>query len=99
MPEKPPVRRTHVQAMLVEALVRNSQFADGLKALRELAFGAADWSSRGLVDRSLVERLAAECRVDFASVWESGRRRQAEADAAAADGGDVEEVIVESEWD
>lgn len=91
------MRHTDVQALLVNALVHQRQYAEALTALRELAFRATDWSSRGLVERKLVERLAEECRVDFTSVWESGRR--APVDATGSDGGDgdgtVEEHIFE----
>lgn len=90
------MRHTDLQALLVNGLVHLRQYAEALTALRELAFRSADWSSRGLVERHLVERLAAECHVDFTSVWESGRRQLADGSAASADDGAVEEEIFEA---
>lgn len=65
---------------MVEALIRSNQFNEALRALQELAVKASDWSSSGLVERSLVERLAKECHVDFDQVWNSGRRKKLNAD-------------------
>lgn len=100
-PERPPIRQSDVHGFLVEALIRSNQFSDGLIALRELALKAPDWSSSGLVDRTLVERLANECNVDFEQMWNSGRRKrrgadgQETADAFDDEDEDVVEEIVE----
>lgn len=58
----------------MEALIRSNQFSDGLSALRDLALKVNDWSSRGLVERPLIERLSLECGIDFDSIWNSGKR-------------------------
>lgn len=69
------MRHTDIQAFLVEALVGSNQFSDALSALRELALKAPNWSSRGLVERSLIEKISHECGVDFDAMWNSGRRK------------------------
>lgn len=89
-----PVRHADIQAFLVEALVGSNQFSDALSALRELAVKAPDWSSRGLVERSLIEKLSHECGVDFDAMWNSGRRKYDRADEDSEDNG-VEEDIQE----
>lgn len=66
--------------------------------MRELALKAPDWSSSGLVDRALVERLANECHVDFEQMWNSGRRKRRNADGhVTADGFDDEDEDVVEE--
>lgn len=85
----------------MEALIRSNQYNDGLVALRELALKVPDWSSSGLVDRALVERLAKECHVDFEQMWNGGRRKRRNAngeetaDAFDDEDEDVVEEIVE----
>lgn len=97
-PERAPIRQSDVHGFLVEALIRSNQFNDGLLALRELAVKAPDWSSSGLVDRALVERLANECHVDFEQMWNSGRRKRRNADGQeTADGFDDEDEDVVEE--
>lgn len=86
-----------MHGFLVEALIRSNQFADGLSALRELALRAPDWSSSGLVDRALVERLAKECHVDFEQLWNSGRRKRRDANGQETGGAfdDEDDEVVE----
>lgn len=69
-----PVRHSDIQAFLVEALIRSNQFSDGLSALRDLAQKAPDWSTRVLIEKQLIERLAQECGIDFDVIWNSGKR-------------------------
>lgn len=96
-PDRGPVRQTDVQGFLIEALIRSNQFAEGLTALRELALKASDWSSSGLVDRTLVERLAKECHVDFDQMWNSGRRKRVGADGKETGEFDDEDDAVDEE--
>ena len=79
--------------MLVEALVLSNQYSDALAALRELVAKVPDWSSRGLVEKRLIEKLAEECGIDFDSIWESGRRQRNEQEDGEYD---VEEEIQEA---
>jgi intraflagellar transport protein 140 len=68
-----PVRPADVLAMLIEAQVSMRQFPDALATLKELAMKQPDWSSRELVDKSLIEKLAVESGIDSNTLWNSGR--------------------------
>lgn len=72
--KRPPIRSSDVRAYLVEALVNVGQYSEALAALRELALTSGDWSARGLLKRTLIEKLSTECGVDFETIWNSGRR-------------------------
>lgn len=89
-PEQRPVRHADIRAILVEALTETKQYAEALGVLRELALAVSDWSARGMLERSLIERLTQECNVDFDAVWNSGRQQRGAA-AMASDGRDDED--------
>lgn len=72
--ERPPVRAIHVQAILVEALIRTRQYSDALNALRQLSIKSNDWSYKGLLERPLIEKLAHECGIEFNTIWNMGRQ-------------------------
>lgn len=73
--ERPPVRSIHIMAMLIESLIRTKQYTEALSSLRELSSKSSDWSYKGLLEKSLVEKLAAECGVEFNSIWNNDRKR------------------------
>ncbi|XP_030565569.1 intraflagellar transport protein 140 homolog isoform X1 [Drosophila novamexicana] len=73
-PEQPPIRHSHILAMLVRALVYAKQYPEAGRALKELAVKDNSWSASGLVDRALVQRVAKECDLDFDLIWSSGRQ-------------------------
>ncbi|XP_055845818.1 intraflagellar transport protein 140 homolog [Episyrphus balteatus] len=89
-PEIPPIRHADVLAMLVKALANTKQYVEAVGALRELALKDSTWSSRGLIEKETVQKLADECNLDFNVIWESGRRK---ADVTVED--DDEEEIKE----
>ncbi|GAB0089345.1 intraflagellar transport protein 140 homolog [Sergentomyia squamirostris] len=75
--EKPPVRHADILALLVEAYATSRLFAEALNTIKDLSNRAPDWAIRGLVERTLVEKIATECSVPFEQVWTSGRQRKA----------------------
>ncbi|KAH8409514.1 hypothetical protein KR222_007700 [Zaprionus bogoriensis] len=83
-PELPPIRHSHILAMLVRALVYAKQFPEAGRALKELAVKDNSWSASGLVDRALVQRVAKECDLDFELIWNSGRQVSTSSTAATA---------------
>lgn len=60
--------------MLVRALAYSKQWAEAGRALKELALKDNAWSTIGLVDKALVQKIAKECDLDFDIIWNSGRR-------------------------
>lgn len=83
-PELPPIRHSHILAMLVRALVYSKQFPEAGRALKELAVKDNSWSASGLVDKALVQRVAKECDLDFDLIWNSGRQVSTSRTATAA---------------
>ncbi|XP_059617138.1 intraflagellar transport protein 140 homolog [Phlebotomus argentipes] len=77
--EKPPVRHADILVLLVEAYAASRLFPEALNAVKDLSSRAPDWASRGLIERSLIERISSECGVPVESVWMSGRQRQTSA--------------------
>lgn len=73
--EKLPTRHGDILGLLVEAQISSKQYSDALASLRELALKQPDWSSKETVERSLIERLAFECGIEFNTLWNSGRRQ------------------------
>lgn len=72
--ERPPVRSIHIQAVLVEALIRNRRYPEAMEALKDLSSKSTDWSYKGLLEKPLIEKLAHECGVEFSSIWNMGRQ-------------------------
>lgn len=60
--------------MLVRALAYSKQWPEAGRALKELALKDNAWSTIGLVDKALVQKIANECNLDFDIIWNSGRR-------------------------
>ncbi|XP_018800098.1 PREDICTED: intraflagellar transport protein 140 homolog [Bactrocera latifrons] len=73
-PETPPIRQADILAMLVRALAYSKQWSEAGRALKELALKDNAWSTIGLVDKALVQKIAKECNLDFDIIWNSGRR-------------------------
>lgn len=95
--ERPPIRHSDIQGFLITSLIKTNQFSDALSYLRDLALKVTDWSSKELVERSLVARLAKECGIDFEAMWASGRKKRYAAVGDADDGSTefVEEDVQE----
>lgn len=72
--ERPPVRSIHIQAILIEALIRNRQYSDAFDSLKDLSSKSTDWSYKGLLEKPLIEKLAHECNVEFNTIWNMGRQ-------------------------
>jgi intraflagellar transport protein 140 len=95
--EQQPTRHCDVLGLLVESQISLRQYSEALVSLRELAQRQPDWSSREIIDRSLIEKLAHESGIDFNQLWNSGRnklRKQASIDQSDDD--DDEEEIEEN---
>lgn len=92
--ERPPVRIIHVQAILIEALIRTRQYSDAMNVLRDLSTKSSDWSFKGLLEKPLIEKLAHECGVEFNMLWNLGRKAvgNEESDETTADD-DIQEEI------
>lgn len=73
--ERPPVRSIHILAILIESLIKTKQYGDALNSLRELSAKSSDWSYKGLLEKSLIEKLATECGIEFSSIWNNDRKR------------------------
>lgn len=98
--ERPPVRFIHIQAILVEAMIRAKQYSDALNVLRQLSTKSSDWSYRGLLEKPLIEKLAHECGIEFNMLWNLGRRTTStdeQTDANAGDDDDGDEIQEEIE--
>ncbi|XP_017466425.1 PREDICTED: intraflagellar transport protein 140 homolog [Rhagoletis zephyria] len=74
-PETPPIRQADILAMLVRALAYSKQWAEAGRSLKELAMKENAWSTIGLVDKALVQKITKECNLDFEIIWNTGRRR------------------------
>lgn len=95
--EQPPTRHYDVLGLLIESQISLKQYSEALVTLRELSQRQTDWSSREIIDRSLIEKLAHETGVDFNQLWNSGRnplRKQVSIDQTDDD--DDEEEIEEN---
>ena len=95
--EQPPTRHGDVLGLLVESQISLKQYPEALTSLRELTVKCPDWSSREIIDKSLIERLAHESGIDFNQLWNSGRnplKKQVSIDQS--DDEDDEEEIEEN---
>lgn len=72
--ERPPIRHTDIRAYMIEALMNIEQYSEALAALRELTLISNDWSTRGLLERSLIDKLSKECGINSDVLWNSGCR-------------------------
>jgi intraflagellar transport protein 140 len=96
--EQPPTRQSDLLGLLIESQISMKQYSEAMASLRELAMKQPDWSAREIIDRSLIEKLADECGLDFNQLWNSGRnplRKQASVDETDDDDGDDDEDEIE----
>lgn len=93
--ERPPVRSVHVQAILVEALIRNRRYPEAMEALKEMSTKSTDWSYKGLLEKPLIEKLAHECGVEFSTIWNMGRHEITNVDESSENDDDIQDEIQE----
>lgn len=93
--EQLPTRHCDLLGLLIESQIALKHYSDAMGSLRELSIKLPDWSSREIVDRSLIEKLAFECGVDFNQLWSSGRNPLRKQDSLDQTDEDEEEEIEE----
>ncbi|XP_031624107.1 intraflagellar transport protein 140 homolog isoform X2 [Contarinia nasturtii] len=93
IPERPPVRAIHVQAILIEALIRNRRYPEAMEALEDLSSKSTDWSYKGLLEKPLIEKLAHEMNVEFSTIWNMGRQDIANGDETSENDDEIQEEI------
>lgn len=95
--DQPPTRHGDLLGLQIESQIALKQYSDAMGSLRELSIKQPDWSTREIIDRSLIEKLAFECGVDFNQLWSSGRnplRKQNSIDQSDEDDDDeIEEKL------
>jgi intraflagellar transport protein 140 len=95
--DHPPTRDGDILGLLVESQIALKHYTDAMQSLRELSLKQPDWSTREIIDRSLIEKLAMECGVDFNMLWNSGRNKLTKQDSIdQTDDDDEEEEIEEN---
>lgn len=94
--DQPPTRHCDLLGLLVESQIALKQYSEAMGTLRELSIKQPDWSSREIIDRSLIEKLAFECGVDFNQLWSSGRNPLRKQDSIDHTDDDEEEEIEEN---
>lgn len=72
--ERQPIRHTDIRAYMIESLMNIEQYSEALAALRELTLVSNDWGTRGLLERSLIDKLSKECGINSDLLWNSGCR-------------------------
>lgn len=91
--ERPPVRAIHIQAILIEALIRNRRYPEAMEALKDLSTKSTDWSYKGLLEKPLIEKLAHELSVEFSTIWNMGRQDIANGDETSENDDEIQEEI------
>lgn len=95
--DQPPTRHCDLLGLLIESQIALKHYSDAMVSLRELSIKQPDWSSREIIDRSLIEKLAFECGVDFNQLWSAGRNPLRKQDSVdQTDDDDDEEEIEEN---
>ncbi|KAL7020245.1 hypothetical protein ACKWTF_011435 [Chironomus riparius] len=92
--EQTPTRHSDILGLLIESQISVKQYQEALASLKELANRQPDWSTREIIDRALIERLAKELDIDFNQLWNSGRKtlRKQESVDESDDDDDEEEI-------
>jgi len=72
--------------MLIRALVYVKDYSEAGRALKELTVKDSTWSASGLLDRSIVHKIAQECHLEFDLIWNAGRQVTASTSGTAATG-------------
>lgn len=91
--ERPPVRAIHIEAILIEALIRNRRYTDAFEALKDLSSKSRDWSYKGLLEKPLIEKLAHEMSIEFSTIWNMGRQDIANGDVTSENDDEIQEEI------
>lgn len=94
--DQPPTRHGDVLGLLIESQIALKHFSEAMSSLRELSLKQPDWSAREIVDKSLIEKLAFECGVDFNQLWSSGRNPLRKQDSIDQSDDEEEEEIEEN---
>ena len=94
--EQPPTRHGDLLGLVVESQIALKQYSDAMVSLRDLSIKQPDWSSKEIIDRSLIEKLAFECGVDFNQLWQSGRNPLRKQDSIDQTDDDDDEEIEEN---
>lgn len=85
----PPIRQSDIIALLIRALSYTKQYNEAAKALKELVMREPGWSSTGILEKSLVQKIAKECNLDFDTIWKPMHRST---ENNADDSDDQEEI-------
>lgn len=93
IPERAPIRAIHIQAILIEALIRNRRYPEAMEALEELSSKSHDWSYKGLLEKPLIEKLAHESGVEFSTLWNMGRQDIVNGDDTSENDDEIQEEI------
>lgn len=91
--ERPPVRAIHIEAILIEALIRNRRYPEAMEALKDLSSKSTDWSYKGLLEKPLIEKLAHECGVEFNTLWNMGRQDITNGEPSSENDDEIQEEI------
>lgn len=94
--DQPPTRHCDLLGLQVESQIALKQYSDAMASLRDLSLKQPDWSTREIIDRSLIEKLAFECGVDFNQLWSSGRKPLRKQDSIDQTDEDDDEEIEEN---
>lgn len=73
--------------MLIKAFAYSKQYNESAKILKELSVRDVSWSSSGLLDKALVQKIADECNLDFATIWKPLGKLSVQFDADNSDDG------------
>lgn len=93
IPERAPIRAIHIEAILIEALIRNRRYPEAMEALEELSSKSHDWSYKGLLEKPLIEKLAHESGVEFSTLWNMGRQDIVNGDDTSENDDEIQEEI------
>ncbi|TMW42572.1 hypothetical protein DOY81_012348 [Sarcophaga bullata] len=93
-PEMPPIRQSDIIALMVRALTYTKQYNEAAKALKELTLREPGWSGTGILEKSLVQKIAKECNLDFNTIWKPIHAVRANDNAESEDDqDDIQEVL------
>lgn len=74
-PEMPPIRQSDIMALLVRALTHAKQYNEAARVLKELAIREPGWSSMGILEKALIQKIANECNLDFNTMWKPSMKQ------------------------
>lgn len=88
----PPIRQSDIIALMVRALTYTKQYNEAAKALKELTMREPNWSSTGILEKSLVQKISKECNLDFNTIWKPAYGSAAH-NGEDSDDEDIQEVL------